>query len=78
MATIKIDEETKERLKKVISEEQDDNKILNMLMDSYEEMDEEYVEKQREKLERDKANFITLEDYKKQRDFSLKRVIYGY
>ena len=68
MATIKIDEETKERLRRVISEEEDDNKILNRLMDSYEQVDEDYVEQQREKLERDKANFITLEDYKKQRD----------
>jgi len=68
MATIKIDEKTKERLRKVISGEEDDNKILNRLMDSYEQIDEDYIEQQREKLERDKANFITLEDYKKQRD----------
>ena len=68
MATIKIDEKTKERLRKVILGEEDDNKILNRLMDSYEQIDEDYVEQQREKLERDKANFITLEDYKKQRD----------
>ena len=68
MATIKIDEKTKERLRKVILGEEDDNKILNRLMDSYEQIDEDYIEQQREKLERDKANFITLEDYKKQRD----------
>jgi predicted CopG family antitoxin len=64
MAAITIDEETKERLRNFVAEEEDYNKILNRLMDSIEQIDEVYVELQREKLERDKEKFISLEDYK--------------
>ena len=67
MAAITIDEETKERLRNFVAEEEDYNKILNRLMDSIEQIDEVYVELQREKLERDKEKFISLEDYKKHR-----------
>jgi len=67
MAAITIDEETKERLRNFVAEEEDYNKILNRLMDSIEQIDEVYVELQREKLERDKEEFISLEDYKKHR-----------
>jgi len=67
MAAITIDEETKERLRNFVAEEEDYNKILNLLMDSIEQIDEVYVELQREKLERDKEKFISLEDYKKHR-----------
>jgi len=67
MAAITIDEETKERLRNFVAEEEDYNKILNRLMDSIEQIDEVYVELQREKLERNKEKFISLEDYKKHR-----------
>lgn len=67
MAAITIDEETKERSRNFVAEEEDYNKILNRLMDSIEQIDEVYVELQREKLERDKEKFISLEDYKKHR-----------
>ena len=67
MATIIIDEETKERLRTFVSEEKDYNEILNRLMDSVEQVDKVYVELQREKMERDKEKFISLEGYKKQR-----------
>ncbi|NQE45295.1 hypothetical protein C5S31_04635 [ANME-1 cluster archaeon GoMg2] len=67
MAAITIDEETKERLRNFVAEEGDYNKILNRLMDYIEQIDEAYVELQREKLERDKEKFISLEDYKKHR-----------
>ena len=63
MAAITIDEETKERLRNFVAEEEDYNKILNRLMDSIEQIDEVYVELQREKLERNKEKFISLEDY---------------
>ena len=48
-------------------EEEDYNKILNRLMDSIEQMDKVYIDLQREKMERDKEEFISLEDYKKHR-----------
>jgi len=67
MAAITIDEETKERLRNFVAEEEDYNKILNRLMDSIEQIDEVYVELQREKLKSDKEKFISLEDYKKHR-----------
>jgi len=63
MAAITIDEETKERLRNFVAEEEDYNKILNRLMDSIEQIYEVYVELQREKLERNKEKFISLEDY---------------
>ena len=67
MAAITIDEETKERLRNFVAEEEDYNKILNRLMDSIEQIDEVYVELQREKLKSDKEKFISLEEYKKHR-----------
>ena len=67
MAAITIDEETKERLRNFVAEEEDYNKILNRLMDFIEQIDEAYVELQHEKLKRDKEKFISLEDYKKHR-----------
>jgi hypothetical protein len=67
MAAITIDEETKERLRNFVAEEEDYNKILNRLMDSIEQIDEVYVELQREKLKSDKEKFISFEDYKKHR-----------
>lgn len=67
--TISIDESLRDRLKRCGIEDETFNSIIERLLDLYEEFDlEQYIEKQYQKLERDKERFISLEQYEAQRE----------
>ncbi|MBU7047003.1 MAG: CopG family transcriptional regulator [Theionarchaea archaeon] len=66
--TISIDESVRDRLKRCRVENESFNSIIERLLDLYEEFDlEQYIEKQYQKLEKDKDKFISLEQYEAQR-----------
>ena len=66
--TISIDENVRDRLKRCGVENESFNSIIERLLDLYEEFDlEQYIEKQYQKLEKDKDKFIPLEQYEAER-----------
>lgn len=66
--TISIDERVRDRLKRCGAEDESFNSIIERLLDLYEEFDlEQYIEKQYQRLEKDKGKFISLEQYEAQR-----------
>ena len=66
--TISIDESVRDRLKRCRVENESFNSIIERLLDLYEEFDlDQYIEKQYQKLEKDKDKFISLEQYEAQR-----------
>lgn len=66
--TIPIDESVRDRLKRCGAEDESFNSIIERLLDLYEEFDlEQYIEKQYQKLEKDKEKFVSLEQYEDQR-----------
>ena len=66
--TISIDENVRDRLKRCRIENESFNSIIERLLDLYEEFDlDQYIEKQYQKLEKDKDKFIPLEQYEAER-----------
>lgn len=66
--TISIDENVRDRLKRCRIENESFNSIIERLLDLYEEFDlDQYIEKQYQKLEKDKDKFIPLEQYEAKR-----------
>ena len=66
--TISINENVRDRLKRCRIENENFNSIIERLLDLYEEFDlDQYIEKQYQKLEKDKDKFIPLEQYEAER-----------
>lgn len=66
--TIPIHKDVRDRLKRFGTKGETYSDTIERLLDLYEEFDlEQYIEKQYEKLKKDREKFISLEEYKAQR-----------
>ncbi len=66
--TIPINKDVRDRLKRFGTKGESYSDTIERLLDLYEEFDlEQYVEKQYEKLKKDREKFISLEEYEAQR-----------